>query len=118
MFQKPKTAVQGLHLLSFGTAYLIFHALTCTCMYLHVNVHVPECISFLVCPITYIHVHMCIIHVCDNTCIYMYVHVHSAVCKEVCALLCSLWRSVCGGVQYCKEVYMYVVLSSKCVLWC
>ena len=87
-------------------------------MYLHVNVHVPECISFLVCPITYIHVHMCIIHVCDNTCIYMYVHVHSAVCKEVCALLCSLWRSVCGGVQYCKEVYMYVVLSSKCVLWC
>ena len=31
--QKPETAVQGLHLLSFGTALLIFHIY----MYLHVK---------------------------------------------------------------------------------
>ena len=42
--QKPVTAVQGLHLLSFGTAYMIFY----------VHVHLHTCIYCTLC----IHVHV------------------------------------------------------------
>ena len=46
--QKPETAVQGLHLLSFSTVHLIFHVRTCTFV-LHTYVYTcMQCLTHFI----------------------------------------------------------------------
>ena len=72
MLQKPETAVQGLHLLSFGTVHLIFHVEVKSTHFKEKEEYTHLCSQDTCQSPTYnVHVH-----------VYIYTYVH-------------LWRDVC-----------------------
>ena len=88
---KAETALQGLHLLSFGTAHLIFHTCTCTCTYVYYCKLLPHALVLLI---------LCYIHV----------HNYNFTVRWLFSNYCTLL--LCGDfliiVHYC-HMYMYIV---------